>query len=315
MLKNFLLDKNQQPKANAGGNIEAELPRNAIYLNGSKSSDDWAIVKWKWTRVDDSLAIGNIAEGSDETSVLIVTDVEPGTYIFNLTVFDEQGLSDTDSAFLVVKPDPMLYYLIDITIDCDVRHLTQSQLNTLKGKLALLVTDGTKLNIRSVKSSVPSGKAVLSFYVSAQDGQPQSANEVVHHLREKLRVDASLLGFNVDRLQTAICQNNCSEHGSCDEDTRECICEAFWMQNLFKAYFNPGEDSDCSWSILYVVLGAICVVSAAIAMIWGVVFMCVNWVFKRRSSRKPTTYKLIEDTDDIPACEYELKTNLLCKCA
>lgn len=56
-----------------------------------------------------------------------------------------------------------------------------------------------------------------------------SANDVVEHLRQKLQVDARLLGFSVAKLQTAICQNNCSGHGVCDEVTRECECEAFWM--------------------------------------------------------------------------------------
>lgn len=69
----------------------------------------------------------------------------------------------------------------------------------------------------------------LTFYLEGANGLPVSANEVVGHLRQKLQVDARLLGFSVAKLQTAICQNNCSGHGVCDEVTRECKCEAFWM--------------------------------------------------------------------------------------
>lgn len=73
------------------------------------------------------------------------------------------------------------------------------------------------------------GMAMITFYVETKDVKPLPANDVVQHLREKLKVDAKLLGFSVAKLQTAICQNNCSGHGVCDEQTRRCICEAFWM--------------------------------------------------------------------------------------
>lgn len=223
-------DKNQKPTANAGGNFEIDLPRNVITLNGSKSSDDWAITKWKWTRHDSSLAVGNIAENSDETPTLILTDCSVGKYVFNLTVYDEQGLSDTDTVTFIVNDDPQLYYLVEITIDADVKHLTESQYNTLKGKLALLVKDGTRLQVRGVKPELGTERAIISFYVETADGKPQPATEVVQYLRQKLRVDASILGFSVSQLQTTICQNTCSGHGVCNEQTRECMCEAFWMK-------------------------------------------------------------------------------------
>lgn len=124
-----------------------DLPRNVIILNGSRSSDDWAITRWKWTRNEASLAVGNIAEKSDESPVLVLTDVTVGKYIFNLTVYDEQGLSDTDTATITVNNDPKLYYLVEITIDADVKSLTEAQYSNLKGKLALLMKDGMQLQV------------------------------------------------------------------------------------------------------------------------------------------------------------------------
>lgn len=140
-------DENMKPKANAGGDFEIELPRNVVTINGSKSSDDWAITKWKWTRHDSSLAVGNIAEKSDETALLRLTDLIAGKYVFNLTVYDEQGLSDTDTVTFVVKNDPKLFYLVEITLDEDVKLLTEAQYENLKGKLALLMKDGTRLQV------------------------------------------------------------------------------------------------------------------------------------------------------------------------
>ncbi|KAJ8931838.1 hypothetical protein NQ314_015235, partial [Rhamnusium bicolor] len=266
-------NKNQKPTANAGEDFTVDLPKNVVVLNGSNSKDDWAIVKWKWTRDENSLAIGYIAENTDESPVLMLTDVTVGKYIFNLTVYDEQGLSDTDSVTFIVKSDPKLFYLVEITIDVDAKSLTEAQYNSLKGKLALLVKDGSTLQVRSVRPEVGSGKAMLTFYVESAEGMPISANEVVHHLREKLRVDASLLRFSIAKLQTAICQNNCSGHGVCNEQTRKCECEAFWMQDMFKVYLKTDEDSDCSWSILYVVLGMICSVVLFLGTLWGMVYL------------------------------------------
>lgn len=143
----LFLDKNQKPIANAGGNLEVELPLNAIYVNGSKSSDDWEIIKWKWLRADNSLALGNIAEGSDETAVLILTNVVAGKYVFNLSVYDEQGMMDIDTVTVTVKTNPKLYYLVEITIDCDINLLTEGQYNIIKGKLALLVKNNMKLQV------------------------------------------------------------------------------------------------------------------------------------------------------------------------
>lgn len=160
------------------------------------------------------------------------------------------------------------------------------------------------LQVRSVHPEIGSGKAMFTFYVETPEGNPTSANEVVQHLRQKLRVDASLLGFSIAKLQTAICQNNCSGHGVCNERTRECECEAFWMRDMFKVYLETDEDSDCNWSILYVVLGMVCGVLVFLGALWGIFYLCYTWCTKRRSMTKPTTYKLIEDTEDLPPCEY-----------
>lgn len=48
------------------------LPVSAIYFNGSKSSDDLAVVNYTWTRDGSGLAAGNIVGNTDKTPVLIV---------------------------------------------------------------------------------------------------------------------------------------------------------------------------------------------------------------------------------------------------
>lgn len=119
-------------------------------MNGSNSKDDWAIVKWKWMRDPKSLAVGNIVDKTDETPLLLISDVTVGKYIFNLTVYDEQGLSDSDTVIFEVKRDPKLFHLIEITVDVDANSLTEAQYDNLKGKLALLVNDGATLQVRNL---------------------------------------------------------------------------------------------------------------------------------------------------------------------
>jgi len=42
----------------------------------------------------------------------------------------------------------------------------------------------------------------------------------------------------------AVCQNNCSGHGQCDQATKRCVCSGFWMENFFLANFGERQ-SNC----------------------------------------------------------------------
>ena len=68
----LFIDKNAAPKANAGGDKTVIAPVNALILNGSLSSDDLKIKQWLWSRDPNSLAIGNIVEGTEKSPVLMV---------------------------------------------------------------------------------------------------------------------------------------------------------------------------------------------------------------------------------------------------
>jgi len=42
----------------------------------------------------------------------------------------------------------------------------------------------------------------------------------------------------------AVCQNNCSGHGQCDQATKRCVCSGFWMENFFLSNFGERQ-SNC----------------------------------------------------------------------
>lgn len=77
-------EKNSPPIANAGGDQSITLPVSAIYFNGSLSSDDLGVVKYKWTREDASLAAGQIVADTDNQPVMIVSfmNKKRRTYVF-----------------------------------------------------------------------------------------------------------------------------------------------------------------------------------------------------------------------------------------
>ena len=80
-------DTNQAPVANAGEVKKVQLPKSVFILDGSKSSDDLKIAKWKWSRLPNSLAAGQIVGDSASNPSLLLVDLVPGEYQFQLEVW------------------------------------------------------------------------------------------------------------------------------------------------------------------------------------------------------------------------------------
>lgn len=267
-------NQNAPPKANAGGDQTVILPASVVMLNGSHSSDDLGIVSWKWTREPDSLAIGRVLGISDTTPILMLTDVVPGRYVFRLKVTDEQGSSSEDTVSVIVKPDPLRFQLVELTLNIVGEQLTKSQEDSLRLKLSLLLKDNPVVQVRELREEHYSGRAQMLFYVEDKSDKTIVPGPlVVSTLKTKLEQDVGLLELSVANIQTEICQNNCSGHGVCDKVSRLCLCEAFWMQNLIRKYLGDAE-SNCDWSILYVIIGLFLSVLVLISVIWGIICLC-----------------------------------------
>ncbi|XP_015173738.1 PREDICTED: dyslexia-associated protein KIAA0319 [Polistes dominula] len=299
-------NKNAAPKANAGGDQVIIAPIVALILNGSQSSDDLRIGQWLWTRESSSLAVGTIIEGTDKSPILMLTDIVPGRYLFKLKVTDEQGLSNEDTVSVIVKPDPQLLHLVELTLNIGANVLTELQKNSLVVKLQMLLRDEATIVVRNLRAEPRTGKAVLIFYVEKKGGKEMmSGPEVVKRLKQKLKQDSGLLQLSVANIDTALCQNNCSGHGVCDQETRQCMCEAFWMQNLIQKYFGNGE-SNCDWSILYVLIALLSLVVCWVGLVWGLICMCQRMCTSKRRILRPkkklARYSLLqpEPEDDVP---------------
>ena len=174
-----------------------------------------------------------------------------------------------------------------------------------------------KLNIRHVRVDDKTGHVILVFYVSKESKQGteiMNALEVQHILKEKFWRDFSILGSSISEIRTVVCQNDCSGHGYCNQETRTCVCDTFWMPDIF--YYWHVTDSNCDWSILYVFVFIILLFLLISGICFGLIHACRSKKIlkptKAMSSRptrlkRPQKYALLHSQDDeIPSCKDRL---------
>lgn len=94
---------NQPPVANAGPDQTLVLPANATTLDGSASFDsDGTITAYAWVQKSGPMAATIQQPSAAKTAVANMA--ENGTYIFELTVTDNGGLSAKDEVSVIVNP-------------------------------------------------------------------------------------------------------------------------------------------------------------------------------------------------------------------
>ncbi|XP_049875638.1 dyslexia-associated protein KIAA0319-like [Pectinophora gossypiella] len=251
-------NKNSPPKADAGGDQVLTLPISVLVLNGSKSSDDFRIVSWKWTRAGSGLAAGTVILHSDTQPVLMLTNIEQGRYVFELTVTDDQGESDRDTVSVQVKPDPLEMNLLELTLNIPIWTFTQSQLDSLVQKMTLLLKENVKVNVTEVRGEIDSGNTQIIFFLS-EEGKPMEGTRGLALGR------AAGTAAGAVRVRSVRCLSTCSGRGVCDRATRACRCDAFWMQSL-TSQLDPEAMPDCDWSVVYASLGGVAALCSLVAL-------------------------------------------------
>ena len=92
---------NQPPVANAGKNIQIQLPVNTATLDGSGSADtDGRIDDWKWEKIAGP-AGGDLVV---DTLIAHVSNLQEGTYTYRLTIRDNSGATSSATVNIVVLP-------------------------------------------------------------------------------------------------------------------------------------------------------------------------------------------------------------------
>jgi gliding motility-associated-like protein len=95
-----VISANLPPVANAGADVSITLPTNSLVLNGTGTDIDGSITSYAWTKVS-----GPAASMTGQTTAnLSLTGLVAGTYVFSLTVTDNQAATATDNVTVTVNP-------------------------------------------------------------------------------------------------------------------------------------------------------------------------------------------------------------------
>ncbi|XP_026867464.2 dyslexia-associated protein KIAA0319-like protein isoform X2 [Electrophorus electricus] len=285
----------QFPVARVQSSPPVTLPFRTAVLDGSHSSDDKGEISYLWSRDDSSPAAGDVLNNSDHQPVLFLGNLVEGKYSFTLTVTDSKGQSSSDRGTVAVRSDMWEQDLVEMVLEVAVSQVSHRQKDLLLRQVGVLlgILD-SDITVREI-SAFNEHSTRLVFLVSGGPGSPPlSGHSVATRLRNKLRKQKNdFLIFRAWRVDTVICQLNCSSHGECDPFTRRCVCHPFWMENFIRTYLGDAE-SNCEWSVLYVTITSFMMVVAIAAVVWGLICCC-----KRRKGkvRRKSRYKMLEGED------------------
>ncbi|KAA0710348.1 Dyslexia-associated protein KIAA0319-like protein [Triplophysa tibetana] len=296
-------EDDQPPIAKVMSSPTISLPICTAVLDGSRSSDDKGGISYLWTRVDTSPAAGDVLNNSDRQAVLFLGNLVSGKYTFTLTVTDSKGKTSTDRGTVEVRPDVYERDFVELILEAGVTQVSLRQKDMLIRQVGVLlgVLD-SDITVREI-SAFNEHSTRLVFLVSGGPGRPPlSGHSVAMELRNKLRKQKNdFLIFKARRVDTVVCQLNCSSHGECDSFTRRCVCHPFWMENLIRTYFGDAE-SNCEWSVLYVTIASFMIVVAIATVIWGVVCCCRR---RKGKVRRKSRYRML-DEDEQETLELQL---------
>jgi len=153
---------NTPPMANAGNNITITLPLNSTNLNGEGSNDpDGLIVTYAWTKISG----GPCTIANASAAATGVSGLAAGTYVFRLTVTDNDGSSSTDDVTVTINPEINIPPVANAGSDISITLPTSSAMLTGSG----YDPDGTIATYVWTKISGPVG-SVLNNTNAASTG-------------------------------------------------------------------------------------------------------------------------------------------------
>ena len=284
---------NQSPVANAGDNqtIECDIPCNIVTLNGSRSNDDLIDLKFSWQREPNSLAAGEILDKSYSSPILKLSNLIKGRYIWKLTVEDTQKAQGSDIVYIDIKEPANAKDFVEILLNVNYKSFKYKQQNAIVKKLESILSsnidESIKLsNVRLYpiyNTELVQLRFIVQMVVNDKSPINLTAIEAVKRLRLRLRND-KLINPEILSIRTAICQNECSGHGKCDQLTKQCVCQAFWMENFLRVYFGDSLEN-CDFSIIYVLIFSFFAILFTAIILWN---------FLSFFMRRPMHLKLIK---------------------
>lgn len=281
----------QPPIAVAGSDIILTLPDNVAMLDGSKSTDDYGITEYEWSRSDKSPAAGHFLNESNHQAVLHIAGLVQGSYTFILKVTNVRGKSSQDEARVTVVSDPLTDNLVELHLDANILRFDEAQKQTVIKQLEVLLSlqPDDKIIVTDVFAEHGTGHLVVLFYVKPKDGEVLPAMTITDTLNSKLKSDVGFLDFKFLRADTFVCENSCSGHGRCHSGTHDCECDLFWMENFFRVYVGDGK-RNCDWSVLYVGIITFIVITLVSCAMWFLACFCLRKRGKKSPNRRRKNY-------------------------
>ncbi|XP_015245285.1 PREDICTED: dyslexia-associated protein KIAA0319-like protein homolog [Cyprinodon variegatus] len=289
-------ETDQPPVARVLSSQPVSLPVRTAVLDGSRSSDDKGGLSFQWSRGESSPAAGDVLNNSDHQAVLLLGNLVEGKYSFTLTVTDSKGQSSSDTGTVEVRPDVWERDLVELVLEVPVSQISKRQRDLLLRQVGVLlgVLDGDII-VREISAFNEHSTRLVFLVSGGPERPPLPGRSVTLSLRSKLRKQKNdFLIFKAQRVDTVVCQLNCSGHGECDSFTRRCVCHPFWMENVIRAQLGDAE-SNCDWSVLYVTIASFMIVVAMATLVWLAVCCCNRRRSKVRRSK--SRYKMLEGED------------------
>ncbi|VDP08145.1 unnamed protein product [Heligmosomoides polygyrus] len=259
--------KNEPPKARAA-NVTVHLPRSVAVLNASASTDDAGIVKFLWQPMDNVPASMIALDGSDNSAVMFVTGLVKGTHLYNLTVADQQKAKDSILVQLSVLEGEEELESVEILMKKNVEEWTYRLRRKLQDRIeaslasSIEESDSVVVQFTHFERLPLDGRLRAVFWAKSHSKLNVPADQTMRHKRvvtsnsatvvsaqravRILRQETNMLSeFHISVVQTLYCKLNCSGHGICNDATKQCECDSFWMGNVFAYLLTGLKVEDC----------------------------------------------------------------------
>jgi len=176
MRSNGIIVRKKAPIANAGENVTIVLPQSTTILDGTTSSDsDGTIISYQWKQIT------GLSSSVIEEPHKVLTEVKnlrAGTYEFELTVMDNDGLSSKDVKLVKIIPPPQAVN----EIVAELKWWYDESKKKLAAKLTDLEDAGNPFSADSIK-------AVYRFsngsYVEIPEGNPGNSGGIYYEIEMK----------------------------------------------------------------------------------------------------------------------------------
>lgn len=226
---------------------------------GRSFSYDHSNLTFSWEASPDSSATYSILNDSNKSGKLEIVDMEPGSYIFNLTIKDGQEQSNSEVIYIDVEEDKNIANIFQIQIPAKYDGSSCGKISVLdkmsiKKELLLYLESSGVTSISIVEMYHEHTNQDIVILAQAYSSRtPVPLSNVLPVLFDSFKTSGfkSFCKSSIPLVKSFVCLADCSGHGTCNNGTNTCLCDRFWMPSPFI------HQTNCAWSVVYFCLAII----------------------------------------------------------